>query len=195
MTKHTHKNTPSELRIIGGKFRSRKITFIEENGLRPTHDRIRETLFNWLQNAIENSMCLDIFAGSGALGFEAISRGAKEVTFCDLSYAVMSHLKSNAEKLHINNAIFSRSDFMLENPVQNKQFDIVFCDPPFEKNLILATCALLESRELLAENAVIYLEFKKGTVDLHALPKNWTIQKHKSTQTLEYVLCQKIKMI
>lgn len=80
MTKPT-----SELRIIGGTYRSRKIIFSEEPGLRPTHNRIRETVFNWLQDKIENSDCLDVFAGSGAMGFEALSRGAKHVTFIDIS--------------------------------------------------------------------------------------------------------------
>src|SRR3990167_9566270 len=79
----------SELRIIGGQFRSRKIIFEEEAGLRPTHNRIRETVFNWLQPIIENSVCLDAFAGSGAMGFEAISRGAATVSFCDISPGVI----------------------------------------------------------------------------------------------------------
>src|SRR3990167_5794401 len=97
---------PSTLCIIAGKFRSRKIIFFEESGLRPTHSRIRETLFNWLTPVIENSICLDVFAGSGALGFEAISRGAQHVTFCDTSRKVIYTLKENAEKLQITNADF-----------------------------------------------------------------------------------------
>ncbi|OGT43133.1 MAG: 16S rRNA (guanine(966)-N(2))-methyltransferase RsmD [Gammaproteobacteria bacterium RIFCSPHIGHO2_12_FULL_40_19] len=190
MSKHLKKST-SELRIIAGKFRSRKITFTEEEGLRPTHNRIRETLFNWLNDVIENTVCFDVFAGSGALGFEALSRGAKYVTFMDISKNIVATLKENAEKLAVINADFMNSDFMLENAVKNKKFDIVFCDPPFKKNILLITCELLESRELLNPLAFIYLEFEKNSVDVSLLPKNWVIKKHKSTQTIEYLLCQK----
>src|SRR6478672_9434831 len=100
------KKTTSELRIIGGKYRSRKISFTEEDGLRPTHNRIRETVFNWLAEYIENSVCLDAFAGSGAMGFEALSRGAKHVTFCDISKNIINTIKQNAENLKITNADF-----------------------------------------------------------------------------------------
>lgn len=182
----------SELRIIGGKFRSRKIIFEGEMGLRPTHNRIRETVFNWLQNNIENSHCCDVFAGSGAMGFEALSRGAASVSFCDISPNVIKNLKKNAKNLKIDNADFFQCDFVLENPVQNKQFDIVFLDPPFQKNILLASCELLEKRNLLKPGANIYLEFKKGEVDVAALPKNWTIKKHQSTPTIEYVLCERL---
>lgn len=181
----------SELRIIAGKFRSRKITFTEAEGLRPTHNRIRETLFNWLNDVIENAVCFDVFAGSGALGFEALSRGAKHVTLMDISKNITDTLKNNAATLAVENADFVCGDFILENKVKNKKFDVVFCDPPFKKNILLHTCELLESRELLNPSAFIYLEFEKNSVDTSLLPKNWEIKKHKSTQTLEYMLCQK----
>ncbi len=181
---------PSELRIIAGKHRSRKIIFTEEEGLRPTHNRIRETLFNWLADYIENSVCLDIFAGSGALGFEALSRGAKHVTFCDISKNVINTLKENATRLQMTNAEFLQCDFMLQNAIQNKKFDIVFVDPPFQKKFILPACELLESRELLNPNALIYCEFEKNSVDLSLLPKNWTVKKHKDTRTIAYLLFQ-----
>lgn len=180
----------SELRIIGGIHRSRKIVFSEEEGLRPTHNRIRETVFNWLQDTIENSVCLDAFAGSGAMGFEALSRGAKHVTFCDLSRNVIQHIKKNATALTIKNAEFLQCDFILENTIKNHTFDVVFLDPPFQKNIILTACTLLESRNLLNPNAQIYLEFKKGTVDLSQLPNHWEIKKHKQTQMVEYILYQ-----
>lgn len=191
------KKSISELRIIGGKFRSRKIVFTEEEGLRPTHNRIRETVFNWLQDVIENKNCFDIFAGSGALGFEALSRGAKHVTFMDISRNCIDTLKKNAAQLAVENADFINADFILENKVKNKEdeknkkFDIVFCDPPFKKNILLAACALLETRELLNPRALIYLEFEKNSVDIALLPKNWEIKKHKNTLTIEYILCKK----
>ncbi|HLB55876.1 MAG TPA: 16S rRNA (guanine(966)-N(2))-methyltransferase RsmD [Coxiellaceae bacterium] len=179
--------TPSELRIIAGTFRSRKIVFFEEDGLRPTHNRIRETVFNWLADEIENKNCLDVFAGSGAMGFEAISRGAKQVTFCDISKIIIETIKKNAENLKITNADFIQCDFISQNALKNK-FDIVFIDPPFKKNLLLKACELLISRDLLNKNAVIYLEFEKNSVDLSQLPKNWVVKKHKSTKTVEYAL-------
>src|SRR3990167_3150510 len=182
------KQSYSELRIIGGQLRSRKIFFEEVAGLRPTHNRVRETVFNWLQNKIENADCLDVFAGSGAMGFEAISRGAHSVSFCDISSHVIQNLKQNTVNLKIQNADFYQCDFMLENPVQNKQFDIVFLDPPFSKNLLLSVCELLEKRNLLKQNAFIYLEYEKKTVDITQLPKNWVVEKHKSTPMVEYVL-------
>ncbi len=181
------KKKASELRIIAGQFRSRKIVFFEEEGLRPTHNRIRETVFNWLADKIENCVCLDAFAGSGALGFEALSRGAKHVTFCDTSKNVINTLKENAATLKISNGEFIHGDFTLKNTIKNK-FDVVFLDPPFQKKLILPACELLTSRNLLNPNALLYLEFEKNSVDLSQLPKNWIIKKHKNTQTIEYIL-------
>lgn len=182
------KQAKSELRIIGGKFRSRKIVFEAEMGLRPTHNRIRETAFNWLQNSIEHADCLDAFAGSGAMGFEALSRGAAHVTFCDISNNVIQQLKKNAAMLDIRNADFYQCDFILENPIKNKQFDLVFLDPPFQKKILLAACALLESRQLLKPNAHIYLECEKNSANISALPKQWIIEKHQSTKTIDYFL-------
>ena len=181
----------SELRIIAGKFRSRKITFTEEKGLRPTHNRIRETLFNWLGDTIENTVCFDVFAGSGALGFEALSRGAKKVTFMDISKNVIETLKDNAAKLAATNVDFINGNFILENTTKNTKFDIVFCDPPFKQNILIVACELLEARNLLNSRAFIYLEFEKNSVNISLLPKHWKIKKHKSTQTIEYLLCQK----
>jgi len=191
MSKKITPKSPSELRLIAGKFRSRKIIFFEEEGLRPTHNRIRETLFNWLANSIENKVCLDLFSGSGALGFEALSRGAKHVTFCDISKNVIRTLKENASTLEISNADFLCGDFILQNMVQNKKYDVVFLDPPFKKNILLTACELLESRDLLNSGAFIYLEFEKNSVDLSLLPKNWVVKKRKDTQTIEYVLCER----
>jgi len=184
-----HRNT-SELRIIAGQFRSRKILFSEEAGLRPTHNRIRETVFNWLTPIIENSVCLDAFAGSGAMGFEALSRGAKHVTFCDISKTVIDTLQENAATLKIKNANFLLCNFLQENKMQ-KKFDIIFLDPPFEKNILLTACALLEIKNLLNPHAQIYLEFKKDSVDLSQLPKNWVVKKHNHTRTIEYGLYER----
>ena len=180
----------NEVSLIAGKWRSRKISFAEEAGLRPTHSRIRETLFNWLAPVIENSLCLDAFSGSGALGFEALSRGAKQVTFCELSKKVMRALQKNAFLLKADNAEFIQADFTSNQFGVNKKFDVVFLDPPFQKNLLLQSCELLVSRTLLNTDALIYLECEKDSVDFSLLPACFTIEKHKQTQTIDYVLCR-----
>lgn len=187
-------NTMSELRIIGGEFRSRKILFAEQEDLRPTHSRIRETVFNWLSDTIENSVCLDAFSGSGAMGFEALSRHAKHVTFCDISKTAILQIQANAQSLKIKNADFHLCDFMQQNTLQNQKFDVVFLDPPFLKNYLLLACELLVSRHLLNPNALIYAEFKKNSVDLSRLSPQWEIKKHKQTQTIEYALITCLQM-
>ncbi len=185
----------SELRIIAGKFRSRKITFSDAIGLRPTHDRIRETLFNWLNNDIVDSLCLDCFAGSGALGFEALSRGAKHVTFIENHKNSINNLKLNAENLKLTSdeINFICSDFFAINPILlNKQFDLIFLDPPFKQNLILSAIIFLEKNNLLKDNALIYLEFEKNGFDINSISNNFKIVKHKHTKTIEYALISKI---
>lgn len=177
------------VRIIGGQWRSRKLIFLGEKDLRPTHDRIRETLFNWLKDIIKNSVCLDTFAGSGALGFEALSRGAVHVTFIDTSSNVIKYLKQNALALKTNQADFIQSDFMLENAVENKKFNVVFLDPPFQKNYLIAVLELLITRHLLSDDAYIYAEFERGSVDLKKIPAWLAIKKHEKTKKIEYMLC------
>ena len=127
----------SELRIIGGKWRGRKLKFSPSLDLRPTPNRVRETLFNWLAPVINNAICLDLFAGSGALGFEALSRGAQKVTMLDKSARVIKTLKANAEILGTENITFLCMEFSpsLKNPFK-QQFNVVFLDPPFKQNLI-----------------------------------------------------------
>jgi len=176
----------SQLRIIAGKYRSRKITFPVIDGLRPTQDRIRETVFNWLQPFIIDSVCLDLFAGSGALGFEAASRGAQYVTFVDSHPDVIAALKENAAKLKIESADFLQDDFQTNRLVQlKKQYDIVFFDPPFQKNLINNALSFLMRNDLLKSNVLVYIECKKNSFQL---PKGWAIKRHRHTKTLEYLL-------
>lgn len=180
----------SQVRIIGGRFRRRKIFFQGEEGLRPTHDRIRETVFNWLAPEIENKSCLDVFSGSGAMGFEALSRGAKKVTFIDNSRQVIQNLRVNAEVLAVTEADFYCCDFMKENPFHTQQFDLVFLDPPFQQRYIPEACRLLLSRGLLKKNALIYFEMEKNSIDLTLLPETWFIEKQGQTQRLSYMLCR-----
>ncbi len=151
------------LRIIGGDWRSRKLKFVDAPGLRPTPDRIRETLFNWLQGKVHGARCLDLFAGSGALGLEALSRGAREVDFVEMNQAVANQLTANLNILkttahqatvHQNNAL----EFLekLLTP-----YDIIFLDPPYRRNLLETSLELIKQKKLLRENSIIYLEHEE----------------------------------
>lgn len=178
----------SELRIIGGKWRGRKIKFSASVHLRPTPNRIRETLFNWLGTVIEGAVCLDLFAGSGALGFEALSRGAKHVTMIDKSSKVIRTLKENAAILGAENIEFICAEFspQLKNIFSGK-FDIVFLDPPFYQNLVAPSAKWLEQQDCLADNAFIYIEMER-TGNRPVVPKDWQGYRSKVAGEVRYVL-------
>ena len=149
----------SRLRIIGGQWRGRKLTFRPEEGLRPTPDRVRETLFNWLAPHIRGARCLDLFAGSGALGLEALSRGARCCDFVDTSAAALAQIG-----LHLKTLEAERAGSCIPGParqfLQNASavYDIVFIDPPFGKAMVDPSCALLAEHRLLSAGALIYIE-------------------------------------
>ncbi len=148
------------LRIIGGEWRSRKLPFVDAPGLRPTPDRIRETLFNWLQSEIHGATCLDMFAGSGSLGFEALSRGAKDVLFVEKNATCAKQLNENLTLLNAEARVL-QSDALnflnqLEEPKQ--AFDIVFLDPPYRQRLIEKSIIYLNIEKLIGSNTLIYLE-------------------------------------
>lgn len=151
----------SQLRIIGGTHRGRRITFPVLPGLRPTGDRMRETLFNWLQPVMFGARCLDLFAGSGALGFEAASRGANHVIMLDLADLAIKYLKENSQKLHPIQTEIIHADALqwLQQPVQPiKPFDLVFLDPPFDIDCTVAACNLLLRNRWLNDQAILYFE-------------------------------------
>lgn len=125
---------PGRIRIIGGTWRSRKLDVVDAVDLRPTPDRVRETLFNWLQPYIEGAQCLDLYAGSGILGFEALSRGAATVVMVDNNAAVVKNLRTQAEKLAANGAEIHCTDTMQWLSSCTRRFDIIFLDPPFSRN-------------------------------------------------------------
>lgn len=178
----------NKVRIVGGQWRSRKISFPNAPGLRPTADRVRETLFNWLAHSIVGANCLDLFAGSGVLGFEALSRGALQVTFVDHSATVVESLRENALRLGANHSVFLKQQCPF-NPslVLAAPFDIVFLDPPFGQGLIATASQWLCKNHLLKPNALIYLE---AEYDLQPLPvpQTWQILRQKETATLRYYL-------
>lgn len=179
-------------RIIGGKWRGRVIRFDSAEGLRPTTDRIRETVFNWLQPYINQSCCLDMYAGSGVLGFEALSRGAREVVFIEQNIKTAKNLKENIDMLDAKNATVFRLDALtwLQSSVtdkrHNNKFDLVFLDPPFHSDLLAKSCALLNSSGCLAEDAIIYAEHNIDS-DIK-VPENWVVLKEKKAGQVTYKL-------
>ena len=176
-----------QLRIIGGSWRGRKIDFATKPGVRPTPDRIRETLFNWLQTSIAGARCLDLFSGSGALGFEALSRGASEVVMVEQSSAVTRQLLANATRLKTSDATIEQSnaDNYLQRPAQ--PFDVVFLDPPFETDSLEHYCTQLETAGWLAPRASIYMERAKGSAPPQ-LPDGWQLHREKQTGKVSYAL-------
>ncbi len=178
-----------QCRIIAGKWRGRKISFDDAEGLRPTTDRIRETVFNWLQPFLAKSHCLDCFAGSGTLGFEALSRGAGSVVFLEKNKKTISDLKGNIAALEIEAAELYCVDALQWLTLQHeKKFDIVFLDPPFATDLLEKTCVLLSQNDCLADDAIIYLEHNVDSkIDL---PESWVSLKKKKAGQVVYQLLQ-----
>ena len=177
-----------KVRIIGGKWRSRNVTFPEVPDLRPTADHIRETVFNWLLTYVAGANCLDLFAGSGALGFEALSRGAAHVTFIDRSDQVIDVLKKNAAILEAINVEFIRAECPSDIPsLKNIPFDIVFLDPPFRQGLIRKVGGWLERMQIMSKEALIYVEVEKDLKSL-PVPENWKVYRRKETGSLSYNL-------
>jgi len=184
----------NSFRIIAGTWRSRKLTFpgtVET--LRPTKDRVRETLFNWLQQKIIGTSCLDLFAGSGALSFEALSRQAGKVTAIDNSPEATRMMTENCKLLDCNNMEVITADAMLwlEQYAGQFQFDIIFLDPPFGENLLEACCALLDSGNYLATGALVYLESAFSLEEIN-LPSHWSLLKHKKAGQVHYGVCEHI---
>ena len=177
--------TSNQLRIIGGQWRGRKIEFPAIVGLRPTPNRIRETLFNWLTPTINGAICLDLFAGSGALGFEALSRGAEKVVFVDKSAIVYQYVTDTLKLLACEDG-----EVYCQNAEQfldkcHQQFDIIFLDPPFYTATLEKTCALIAAKQLIKPSGYIYVETERQSL---LLPDNWQILRHKTAGKVNYYL-------
>lgn len=181
----------NQLRIIGGTHRSRLVTFPEHDGLRPTGDRVRETLFNWLQMSIVGANCLDLFAGSGVLGFEALSRGAAAVTLLDSDAKVVANLRENAEQLAFQQARIEHTaaSNWLTQFDHERQFDIAFLDPPFADEVLYETCRQLQQSRALKAGAIVYLEHELPLA-ADKLPKEWVSIKEKSAGKVHFGLFQ-----
>lgn len=177
----------NQVRIIGGQWRGRKLAFPDTPNLRPTPDRLRETLFNWLAPVIAGARCLDLFAGSGALGFEALSQGAAHAVMLDSDEAVLAKLKDNALALQSTQHDIIQATCCSAMPVFEEPFDIVFLDPPYHSGLVPVAATWLESECLLEPGALIYVEVAKGE-DLNGLPSHWAPYRQKSTKHISYGL-------
>jgi 16S rRNA (guanine(966)-N(2))-methyltransferase RsmD len=165
------RNPRNRVRIIGGLWRSRNVTFIPHPDLRPTPDRVRETLFNWLGQDLTGKICLDLFAGSGALGFEAASRGAQRVVLVESDAAAYRKLAENAALLGADKIEMKAADALEFLRSDRGVYDVVFLDPPFRSDMLPAVLALLPSR--LASRAMVHIE-----VPLHQeanLPSGWQV--------------------
>ena len=194
MNKHRKQSAKSSdkgsIRIIAGKHRGQKLPVLMAEGLRPTTDRVKETVFNWLMPFIQDSNCLDCFAGSGGLGFEALSRGASHVSFVELNKLAAQQLTENQRLLNVENTSIRNSDALSFIKNNSQKFDVVFLDPPFRKDFIEQTAMLLNENSL-AENALIYVEMESDN-NSQQLPLNWKLLKEKVAGQVIYRLYQKI---
>jgi 16S rRNA (guanine966-N2)-methyltransferase len=172
------------VRIIGGTHRSRIVTFPDAEGLRPTPDRVRETLFNWLGQDMTGKRCLDLFAGSGALGLEAASRGASEVVMIEKNRAVFRVLQENIKKLNFNNIALRNEDGLNFAGRGSERFDLIFLDPPFQSDFFEKLLPLLSQQ--LSPQGFLYVE--SGTQLEAAEP--WKIIKHGRAGAVHYQLLQ-----
>ena len=188
MTQNNTNSSTHSVRIIGGTNRGRKITVADLPGLRPTGDRLRETLFNWLTPYIEGAQVLDAYAGSGALAFEALSRGASHALLLDNSNIAANQLKRSAALLNVNAEIRCQDALHFFNSTTDSGsgFDIVFLDPPFGDSLLQGAVDALAQSTLLSAHALIYLEQARSQPTISA-PANWNSHREK---TLGEVSCQ-----
>jgi len=189
MAKGRRPGGSNTLRIIGGEWRGRKLRFADGEGLRPTTDRVRETLFNWLAPLIHGARCLDLFAGSGALGMEALSRGAGEVVFVDNNPVAITALKENLALLKADNASVIRGDALAYLRGETRHFDVVFLDPPFRRDLLQPALKLLVEGGWLAPGARLYLELESEEA-LPELPAGWEVLRSKQAGQVAYHLVE-----
>jgi 16S rRNA (guanine966-N2)-methyltransferase len=187
-------NKPSgarnSVRIIGGEWRGRRIQFPSIDGLRPTPDRVRETLFNWLQGQIAGVRCLDLFAGSGALGLEALSRGAHEVVFVERDRQAVAALRASLVTLGSRRGRVVERDALAYLGDAPEPFDVVFLDPPFAQGGLGGLCTLLETHGWLAPGASIYLELA-ARAERPALPAGWSVRRDTRAGEMQGLLAQR----
>ncbi|CAL4041897.1 Ribosomal RNA small subunit methyltransferase D [Buchnera aphidicola (Takecallis arundicolens)] len=174
------------IRIISGILKGRMIRTISVNLLRPTLNKIRETLFNWLRKKIYNAECLDCFSGSGSLSIESISRSAKYVTALEKDKKIFDNLKYNINKLNIKNINIIHTNTLLWLKKQSYKYDIIFLDPPYNNNILQEAIFLIENNKLIKKSGYIYIETRKDKKIQY--PKSWILHKNKYTNDINYKL-------
>jgi len=172
------KQNGNRLRIIGGQWRSRLLPFPDVEGLRPTTDRVRETLFNWLQPNLPGAKVLDVFAGSGALGLEALSREAAQVDFIEFNQKAAKQLQENFKTLNTRNAELLKGDALSILPTLSSSYDVVFLDPPFGKGFLPKCINSLEENELVKTYSWVYIESEDALTELN-IPNHWRLHREK----------------
>lgn len=177
------------IRIIAGQYKGRKLHFPAVQGLRPTPDRVRETLFNWLMHDIAGARCLDAFAGSGALGFEAFSRGAFEVVLVEQAAQAAATLKKNIHTLGAERIQLVKTNALAYMQKTTQEFDIIFLDPPFGKGYLAQCLAVIEHSTLLSQGGLLYMESEQ-TIPMNAC--HWQQIRLKKAGQVVYALYKKI---
>ena len=162
-------------RIIAGDYKGTKLSFKPNKNLRPTESKTKETLFNWLLNDLHKKKCLDMFAGTGALGLEALSRGAEEVIFFEKQKALCGAIEVVVKKLGINNKcrVINANSTAFDFTTLNTKFDLIFLDPPFHESLIQKSLNIISENQLLTEQGLVYIECERD-LDLGSLKTNLT---------------------
>jgi 16S rRNA (guanine966-N2)-methyltransferase len=184
----SNKANKGSFRIISGKYKGRKFEFLPSKDLRPTPDRLRETLFNWLGQVIDRKTCLDLFSGTGSLGLESLSRGAQEVTFVEKNFKHFDKIKSYIKELDaVEDISIINRDVLAWLDDANNDFDLIFVDPPFYEQLAEKVLLKIKAKSLLAKSGNIYLEVEKD-LDLSFLEKNWEVNKETNSGKKRYLL-------
>jgi len=179
------------IRVIAGKYKNRRLKFPSIDGLRPTSDQLKETIFNWLTPYIHGSICIDAFAGSGSLGIESLSRGAEKAMFYELNAKAINHIKENLQLLEITNCeVHKRDSIKALSNIEIECSDlIIFLDPPFNKNLINQCLQAISDNTNISSGTIVYIETEK-TAELELA--NYEILKEKNTATISAKLITKI---
>ena len=179
----------NQVRIIGGIHRSRMIHFPDQDGLRPTSDRIKETLFNWIQNEVGNATCVDLFAGSGSLGIEALSRGAKSVHFVESAAEAVKSINENLAELGLEQAVVSCANVetWLKESAPQDFFDLVFIDPPYADQKLSSICELVSAAQCIKSGGKVYLE-NNAELSLQSMPESWRLLKQKKAGQVHFYL-------